>query len=271
MQKSAIGVVIYYCKLYNKIMVLNVKTRMSYRADFIVSVVGYFLMNILGFLEFRIILNSISNIAGYSYYELVFLYSFMLVAIAPVQCFFDNNWNLGDALVTGDFIKYRIKPINTFFYFLSEKLAIENIGQLVLGIVMMYVSGKKLNLDTSTGNMIFGFVALLSSSLIMAAMINFSAAVSFWILQSSYAMQFMYKIKDYARYPARIYNNILKVVFTFIFPITLLAYYPCSMFFDSNNSSKLFLLILLGGAVGIFSLSYVIWMKGANLYSGTGS
>ena len=61
-------------------------------------------------------------------------YGFSLVAITPVQCFFDNNWSLRMYVRDGDFIKYYFRPINMFFYFQSEVFDIKGLGQLAFGI-----------------------------------------------------------------------------------------------------------------------------------------
>lgn len=45
-------------------------------------------------------------------------------------------------------------------------------------------------------------------------------------VQSGYVMVMANKFKDYAKYPATIFNRVFRFIFTFIIPITFIAYYP---------------------------------------------
>ncbi|NLZ73850.1 MAG: ABC transporter permease, partial [Bacteroidales bacterium] len=97
---------VYYLKIYSKILSQNLKTKMSYRADFIISLIGIVIINISGFVSFWIIFKNIPSLLGWSYHEMLFLYAFSLIATTPLQCLFDNNWNLLSNVLSGDFIKY---------------------------------------------------------------------------------------------------------------------------------------------------------------------
>ena len=113
MQKRGL---LFYFNIYRKILAQDLKSKMSYRADFIISTIGMIFTNISGFISFWIIFKNFPSIKGWGYYEMLFLYGFSLIALTPVQCFFDNNWNLRNHVYSGDFIKYCFRPINIFFY-----------------------------------------------------------------------------------------------------------------------------------------------------------
>ena len=104
----------------------------------------------------------------------------------------------------------------------------------------------------------------------MIAIINIAAATCFWIINSGYIMVTVLKFTDYAKYPASIYNNVFRFVFTFVIPIAFVAYYPSLIFLRPESIP---LLTLLSPLLGIlfFYFSYRFWMKGAMSYTGTGS
>ncbi|MGN0584951.1 MAG: ABC-2 family transporter protein, partial [Ruminococcus sp.] len=113
-------------------------------------------------------------------------------------------------------------------------------------------------------------VFLITASLFMIAIMNIAAATCFWIINSGYVMVMAVKFKDYARYPATIFNPVFKFIFTFIIPIAFIAYYPSLVVLRPDEIP---ILSWLSPAIGIvfFYISYKIWMKGAMSYSGTGS
>ncbi len=261
---------LFYCRIYKKILVQDLKSKLSYRADFIISTIGILFTNVLGFVSFWIIYNNFPSIKGWSYHEMLFLYGFSLISLTPVQCFFDNQWNLRYCVYTGDFIKYCFRPINIFFYFISEVFDIKGIGQFLFGIGTLIYAWNILALPFSFWILIKLFIAILSSSLFIIAIMNLAAASCFWLINSSYIMVTVNKFKDYGKYPVTIFNPIFQFLFTFIIPIAFIAYYPSLLFLHTNNIPALTWLAPVLG-IAFFYFSYLVWMKGARSYNGTGS
>ena len=96
----------FYANIYFKVIAQDFKSKMSYRADFIISTIGMIMTNISGFVAFYIMFQNFETINGWNYYEMLFLYGFSLIALTPMQCLFDNNWSLRYKVYEGDFIKY---------------------------------------------------------------------------------------------------------------------------------------------------------------------
>lgn len=261
----------FYAHIYKMILLQDLKSKMSYRADFIVSTIGMLFTNISGFIAFWILFQNFPNIKGWTYYEMLFLYGFSMLAMTPVQCFFDNNWNLSRALYTGDFIKYCFRLVNLFFYFMSEVFDIKGLGQFAFGIGTVIYTWNKLELPLTVGNITGLVIGVLAASLFMIALMNIAAATGFWLIGGTTSvMIFMFKFKDYARYPVTIFNEVFRFVFTFLIPIGFMAYYPSLYLIRPENPSLLTYLTPVLGVL-FFWLSYRIWMRGAKQYSGTGS
>lgn len=267
MKKKTLG---FYFRIYCKILAQDLKSKMSYRADFIISTIGMIFTNIAGFVSFWILFKNFPSVMGWNYYEMLFLYGFSLIALTPVQCFFDNNWNLRYVVYSGDFIKYCFRPINIFFYYISEVFDIKGLGQLAFGLGTLIYSWNKLGLGFTPLMMLKMIVFLLTASLIMIALQNAAAATCFWIQNSFYILDFVTRFKDYAKYPATIFNTVFRFIFTFVLPISFIAYYPSLVILRPDEVP---LLSWLSPFIGIlyFWLSYKFWMLGARHYDGTGS
>lgn len=260
----------FYLRIYKKILAQDLKSKMSYRADFFISTIGMILTNVAGFVSFWIMFQNFPSVMGWTYNEMLFLYGFSLISLTPVQCLFDNNWSLRFYVYSGDFIKYCFRPINLFFYYMSEVFDIKGIGQFLFGFGTLIYAWNKLGLGVSIGIIIKLIVGLFTASLFMIALMNAAAASCFWIVNSGYLMITANRFKDYAKYPATIFNPVFKFLFTFIIPIAFIAYYPSLLFLRPGEVP---LLTWLSPFIGMlfFLLSYFIWMKGAMSYDGTGS
>lgn len=260
----------FYAHIYKKILIQDLKSRMSYRADFIISTLGMLLVNISGFVTFWIIFKNFPMIRGWTYYEMLYLYGFSMIALTPVQCFFDNNWNLSRAIHSGDFIKYCFRPLNLFFYYMSEVFDVKGIGQFLFGIGTLIYAWHHLGIPVNFRNIAGVIIGILSASLFMIALMNFASALHFWIVGATSVMILVFKFKDYARYPVTIFNGFFRIVFTFLIPIGFMAYYPSLFVLHREEISVLTYLTPIFGVLFVY-LSYRFWMRGARQYSGTGS
>lgn len=261
---------LYYPRIYLMIITQDIKGKMHYRADFFISILGMLATNIAGFVAFWLIFQSFPSISGWTYYEMLFLYAFSLLALTPAQIFFDNNWTLRFYIFSGDFVKYCFRPANLFFYYISEVIDIKGIGQLVFGTGTLIYAWSHLGIAVNAQMILLLVLALFSASLIMIAMMTAASATCFWIINSGIVMIFLFRFKDYAKYPMTIFNSGFQLVFTFLIPIGFISYYP-SLFF--LRTAELSILSYLSPVVAVlfFYGAYKLWMRGATKYSGTGS
>lgn len=260
----------YYARIYRKILIQDIKSKMSYRADFIISMVGILATNFAGLISFWLVFQSFPTINGWNYYEMLFLYGFSLISATSAQCLFDNNWNLRLQVYSGDFIKYCFRPINLFFYYMSEVFDIKGLGQFAFGVAAVIYAWIKLSLPFHIYTLLLFLVIAFSASLFVIAVLNLAAATCFWIVNSFFVLQLSCTLRDYAKYPTTIFGPILRAVFTFIIPIGFMAFYPSQLFLRPEEVSWLVWLTPIYGIL-FFILSYKVWMKGAMSYNGTGS
>ena len=260
----------FYLKIYLKIITQDIKSKMSYRADFIISTIGMIATNVAGFIAFLIMFGKFPSINGWEYYEILFLYGFSLISITPTQCLLDNNWSLRRYVYDGDFVKYCFRPINLWFYYVSEVFDVKGLGQLAFGIGTLVYAWNKLALPVTFLLIFKTVIALVTASLFMMALQNAAAASCFWIQNSFWLLDISLKMKDYAKYPVTIFNDVFKFIFTFILPVAFMAYYPSLAILRPENVPLLTWLSPLLGIVA-FYLSYRLWMKGATKYDGSGS
>ncbi len=260
----------FYMSIYGKLLFQDLKSKMSYRADFIISTIGMIISNLVGFVTFYILFSNFPSINGWTMYEMLFMYGFSLIALTPLQCLFDNNWNLRFMVKTGDFIKYCFRPINIFFYFISEVFDVKGLGQLFFGVGTLVYAWSHLAIPVTFVTIMQTVLFLFAASLFMIAIMNFAAATCFWIQNSGYVMVIMFRFKDFAKYPASIFNTVFRIIFTFLIPIAFIAYYPSLVVLRPDCVP---LLSWLSPIIGLafFYLSYKFWILGARKYEGTGS
>lgn len=260
----------FYINIYFKIISQDIKSKMSYRADFWISLIGMMITNIAGAVSFWLIFQQFPNVDGWSFYEMLFLYGFTLIAATPAQCLFDNNWALRGKVYDGDFIKYCFRPINIFFYFMSEVFDVKGIGQLIIGMVAVVIAWINLGLPVKVVSILLFIVMSISASLFVIAILNLAASACFWIDNAFFVLSLSSQLRDYAKYPVTIFGKKLRYIFTFIMPIAFMSYYPSLLILRPTEVSWIVWITPLYGII-FFFISYKVWMHGAKNYSGTGN
>ncbi|MFZ3385568.1 MAG: ABC-2 family transporter protein, partial [Candidatus Hydromicrobium sp.] len=247
-------ILLYYIKLYTLIVSQYIKSRMQYRADFFISSIGILLESGAGFFSLWVIFHSISKLVGWSYNEIIF----------------DNIWHLSSHIRQGTFIKYYFRPLNMMFYYMSEVFDIKGFTKLALGIAAFIYASFKLGITWTFPKFILLLTLLFSSSLIMISLMIMAASTSFWTGEASSVLIFVFKFGEYSRYPVTIFNSFFKFLFTYIIPIGFVAFYPSKFFLRPTETNILAYLSPVAGIL-LFFLAYLIWKKGVNSWTGTGS
>lgn len=260
----------WYLLLYQKLFVQGLKGRMSYRADFLVSLLATVAYNVMGYLTFWVIFENFNSIGGYSYYQMIFIYGIYLMSISPCQILFSNNWALGEKVFSGDFIIFCIKPINPFFYFYSETFDFNSCAQLLLGCGVTGYAWSKLNLQFTLFRAVSLVMGVFFASLVVISMMVFIGALSFYIINSDDILGLAERLKQYARYPATIYNGVFVIIFSFVIPLCYMAFYPAVVILDNKFTSVSTYLSPIVGIV-FFYASYRFWIYSSRRYVGTGS
>lgn len=135
---------------------------------------------------------------------------------------------------------------------------------------MILYAWNKLKLDVSPQIILLFILSFITASTFMIALINIGSSICFLSINSDVVMAFIFRFKDYAKYPVSIFNPILQFIFTFIIPIAFIAYYPSLFFLRPHDIPLLSYFYPVFGII-FFYISYKIWMKGALSYNGTGT
>jgi ABC-2 type transport system permease protein len=260
----------YYLRIYFLIVTQYIKVRMEYRLDFILSSFGMVFLNGAAVMSVWVLFGSIPTLAGWKLNELMFIYGFTLLSLSPSQLLCENLWRLRMHLREGTFIKYYFKPMNMFFYYLSEIFDLKGLSQVVLGAGLLIFSAIDIGIQWDLARSVLFLFMILSASFIYTSLLIIAASTGFWIINSFAIMSFLGKLRDYARFPMNIFNNAFRFFFTYVIPTGFIAFYPAQFFLRPSEPPLLAYFTPLA-ALLLFLLAYFIWTRGVNRYSGTGS
>ena len=259
-----------YIRLYFIIEAQYIKARLQYRVDFIISSIGMFFSSLITLGVFWVIFDTVPDLAGWSLMEMAFIYAFYMIAISPMQIIFDHFWQLRFNLQQGNFLKYYFRPLNMMFYYTSEMFDLKGLTQLFVGSALLIYTASQLHVAWTFGRVGLLFITLFSAALVQISIVVLAACAAFWVLDSYPVLGLAWRLREFAPYPMTIFDGAFRFTFTYVLPIGFIAFYPSQIFLRPEDVSHLTYFSPVIG-IGLFALTYWVWTKGVNSYTGTGS
>ena len=258
-------------KIHRIFIAQELKRMMEYKGDFLVGIAGFLLNQFFQLTFIWIIFSRIPNLMGWELPQIIFIYGFSLIPKGIDHLFFDNLWGVGYFIVRkGDFDKYLTRPINTYFHVLVEKLQIDALGELLLGIVILIIIIPQLAIQWSIVKILLMVISIFFATFIYVGIKTITCALSFWIKTSGAITNMFYMANDFAKYPVSIYNTAVRSIITYVIPFAFTAFYPAN--YILNNANPVF---NIGGIVVASSvlmiLGIIVWNKGIKAYESAGS
>ena len=260
-----------YINLYMKFLQQYIKSLIEYRADFILGLIGFILVQGINVVFINLIFNSIPSLDGWGFYEVLFIYGFAQIPRGIDHIFTDNLWMLsGSIIVNGNFDRYLIRPLNPLFQIIAERFQPDGFGELIIGIILLSISSSNLNISFNFQNSVLFLFVVICGTFIYTAIKLAVASIAFWIKFAQSYLFMAYQISNFAKYPMSIYSNAIKGVLTFIIPFAFTGYYPGAYFLGKESMFNGVILTFLVAVIGTF-IAYIVWLAGIKNYESSGS
>ncbi len=255
---------------------LSIKQSTIYRGTWLLGVIGQFLNYGATILSLYIVILSLGNIKGWTADEMIFIYALSLLAYAlAASVFYGPCMMLGTKVLNGDFDQTLTKPMNALVYEILLHFNVGYISHVILGIVLVVISMKKMSLEISFITVINIIVIVICGVLIQAALLLFASMFSFIMVNGNPALKFLVsKARNFIQYPLNIYPKSIQLILTFILPYGFINFYPVvnllhkeELALGGSLLGTLFPLI----AIMLFVISIFAWNKSLKVYSSAGA
>ena len=260
-----------YVRLSGRFLNQYIKPLIEYRADFVLGLIGFILVQFTGVVFVKLIFNNIPSLQGWSFYEILFIYGFAQIPRGIDHVFTDNLWMLsGRIIVQGQFDRYLLRPLNPLFQLIAERFQPDGFGEIIIGFILVVISSIQLSLNYTPFKILMFIIAVLCAIVIYTAIKLAVASIAFWIKFAQSYLYMTYQLSDFAKYPMGIYPKAIRGVLTFIIPFAFTGYYPGAYLLGKGSIITGVLLTAVVAVVSI-TVAYCIWLKGMSLYESSGS
>ncbi|WPU64248.1 ABC transporter permease [Peredibacter starrii] len=259
-----------YLRLYLYFLQFSFSKAMEFRIDFtfrILMDIIYYAVNIL---LFKTLFLHTGLIGGWNEEQMmVFVSCYLLVDAINMTVFSTNMWWLPAYINKGELDYYLIRPVNPLFFLSLREFSANSFINLITAVAFFIYS-----LSNYTGDynwmQLLGLLALLVNGALVYYTLHMMMIIPvFWTHSSRGFIDLFYSLGLAMERPDKIFKGWLRVVFTMIVPLTVLASFPARAFLEGFTSDVLLHITCV--TVGAWGLMLFWWRRGLKNYSSASS
>ena len=259
-----------YLRLYRSFLVIQWRTMLAYRTNFLIGATSTIAMQSGGLLTIWVVMRQIPSLHGWTLNQVFLVYGLTSLALSIGHMFADNLWVVGRRYIQpGGFERFLVRPINPLFHLLADRFCYDGIGDFILGGVVTGIAAGGLGITWTLPRILYLALAVLSGGAIFIALNLITSVTAFWITDSLPVTLAVFQTHQFARYPLPIYAAWIRVLMTWLIPYGLVSYYPAAALSGHDAGLMAWMPPLM--AAVLLLIGYRLWMVGLRHYTGTGS
>ncbi len=257
-------------KLYFKYVGILLKSQMQYKASFIMTTLGQFLVSFTTFLGVYFMFSRFHSINGFAFSEILICFSIILMAFSITECFVRGFDMFPRLIQSGNLDRILVRPRNEIFQVLTSNIDFSRIGRLLQSILMLAYAVPTSGIVWTFDKVITVILMLVGGITVFASLFVLYAGISFFTIEGLEFMNiFTDGSREFGKYPLSIYGEGVLKFFTYVIPIALFQYYPFLYLIGRSNNIGLIFLPLIGF---VFMIPcYCFFKFGLRKYKSTGS
>jgi ABC-2 type transport system permease protein len=248
-----------------------VKARMSYKSDFLISLLTGLTATLAGYGFVLVLFTRIPKLKGWSFEEVLFIYGFSLIPMGMFNVVSLNLYEFGETyIVEGKFDRVLLRPVNSLFQILFENFRLESIQEIVIGLIVVGYCAARLKIVWTAMNIILFPVLVFCGAVIYVCIFVIITSVSFWFEDRVGISPPVYNMIVFGRYPITIYNAPVQFLLSWIIPFAFASFYPTTRFLGRTEFLGRFYLVPVVAGV-LATIAVTVWNEGVRHYKSTGS
>jgi len=236
-----------------------------------VSLVTSMLEIVITIVFFDIIFSASESIAGWTFYQVLFLYALA----KTITLFHSALTKNGIQAMAHSYVRmgeldfYLTKPIDSMFLVSVSKPKIYSFVSMLLAIGLGTYSLIHSGTHFGLASMIWFVVLAFTTTLLYYYIEVLTIIPTFWLLQAWSLADAINKLQQFMRYPNGIFSRAIRYGLTFIFPIMVVAYYPVKVLFHGPTFSDITTVFAVTTA--FILITRYLWRLGERSYSSASS
>jgi ABC-2 type transport system permease protein len=261
-------------RIVGQVSAVNLRGRMSYRADFITSIMFGILWQTSTLIFASVLLTRFDGIGNFPNSGVLLIIGMRLLSHGLNVLFFDNLAYLPIRVNEGRMDGYFLRPVPIFTQVLISDFNVNAFGDLAVGATTFGFAVTFLHASWTPAKISYLVLAVLGGMLIEAAVQWTLACLllrspASWVL-ASWADELM---ATFGNYPLSIVPKAVQGLLTFVLPLAFVAYFPAEVILGiAPRHGAMSVWVYWSPAVGpiLFLLAHRLWLRSLRTYRTAG-
>ena len=262
-------------QLYFRLIQISLLSRMQYRANFIIGILGLVFWNVINLGLIGVLVTQFTSLNHWTLWELVFLYCLWILGHSLYSLFFSQTTQMEDYLIEGTFDQFLIRPASPLIQLLGRELQYVEIADMLIGLTGISLAYVQLGLDWGGWHWSFFLIAVLSGAVIELSFNLIVACSAFWTGRSRGSFFIVNQFYGLVQqYPIDIFGKAFRVIVTGLIPVAFMNYYPALLLLGKQDQlGSTWWLIYMSPLVALLLVGIVsmVWRLALRQYSSSGS
>jgi ABC-2 type transport system permease protein len=247
------------------------KVRVSHRGDFLIGLATSMAATFFALGFVWVLFRNVPRLADWRFDEVLFLYGFSLIPFGLFNVLSQNIYEFGgEYIMEGKFDRVLIRPVSSLFQVLFEAFRIESFHEVLVGIVLVFWTSKRLGNHWSAVDFALLAVFAISGATIYVAVFLTLSCFSFWFEDRIGVHPPAWNLLAFGRYPLSIYSGAIQFFLSWIIPFGFATFYP-SVRLLHRVAFRGFAAFAPVVAMVFLGMTLGVWRIGVRHYSSTGS
>jgi ABC-2 type transport system permease protein len=214
-------------RLYAHYVRVSIRSQLQYRASFVMSAIGVFLVTASEFVAVWALFDRFGQVRGWTLPEIALFYGMVSITWALCDAFGRGFEVFGTMIKEGNFDRLLLRPRSTVLQLLGQELTLRRAGRLAQGIVVLGYAASAGTIDWSLPRVVLLVASIACGVCAFLGVIVLQATSAFWTVDSLEVWNaFTYGGVTMSQYPLAIYRSWFRNVFTYVIPLGCVNYFP---------------------------------------------
>jgi ABC-2 type transport system permease protein len=262
-------------QLYLRLIQISLLSRLQYRANFIVGLLGLIAWNVVNLGLIGVLINQFTSLKDWTLWELVFLYCLWILGHSLYNLFFSHTSQMEDYLIEGTFDQFLLRPASPLIQVLGREFQYLEIADALFALTGISLAYARLGLHWNSWRWGFFVIAVVSGATIVLALNLLIACSAFWTGRSRGASMVVGRFYGLVQwYPIEIFGKAFRVIVTGLLPVAFLNYYPALVLLNKlDHTNSGWWLAYMSPVVALLLIGIVwrVWHLALIQYTSSGS
>ena len=214
-------------RLYLRYASISARSQMQYRASFVMETIGQFGNMGVEFIGILVLFRRFDTLEGWSLAEVAFLYGLVHLGFAFAYTFSRGFDTFGATVGMGDFDRMLLRPRHTALQLAGQEIVLRRLGRFVLAIGVIAWATVALEVEWTAAKVVLAAATVTCGAALFAGLMVLHATLAFWTTETLEMTNMVTNGGvETTQFPLSIYRPWFRGIFTFVFPLGAVSYFP---------------------------------------------